>query len=1290
MSTKIPVHISNNKAYVWDVESAEIVRTKYHITGLLTGTLPSLAQQNVFLGLPLSLMPEEVVYLVEKEAAVLLDNASANVQPPSEADLADWRKGVAEYRVASQDHLAEIRKQKETAKGKQDTEEAQRKRMEREARKKSAATAAVKGGPADGATETVASSSGGVDDVFIPDEVPSTPQLKPHADTKGEDLSYTVLIPATPDEHPWFRPPAYETIQAAREAGVWRYPSTPIERAKCAVYRDLIDKGYFIGGGLKFGGDWLVYPGDQLRYHSHFVATVLLTSTTKLTPMQIVAYGRLGTVTKKAHLLCGWDENSGKKRFSLGTDPFRVVGGNQQELWLYRMDQASNASWSDSNGVETSMTDASMDVSENIGEQDAHMAIDGSSPSKSFTSLEERPLRQPAFMSHLAIEKPTSTQAVPAITRSGSDPFLATSFRHSAFASSTDASSPFNPPFLAVPPVLKFIPPTPEAAHDVANLNARGYESPLQVKSMHAETPQFKRRGSAPTMGPRADSCGGALEYVPDALSFVCVSCGIMSDPNQYFLVGDVDDANATGYEKEGMSLVFHPYAQTRTDNDVLEDTSLLKEQRYRRNMAASHEFIRSVLNHMGIRSYYDRVVALFDASMAKGKFRFGTRATAIIGACILITMREAGIPETLKSLAARLKLTPARLTGSTYKILSLHGMHLKPTDPLNYIPAVLRAISDILASPSGSLPTPLRTYLSTPSLNAVQNLATDLCYLTEIVNLTHNRQAPPVACALVIVALEGETGKCVPSLPRLAELLSMAFNASRETTMDRYLEVQELISRWKTSLPWFAIDVHPTVGKKSKNVKKRKAAQPEREEHAGLIKDIVIFQEELWRKAKEMESAAEALSNGGPSHSITSGPGVGLQVDLALEVEGSDIDAASDEELDGVAVVGRRGARDEESLELAGSPSTSGATADSATNTTPSVALRDTATNPTSTRGLSPPQLLSDDGQDSEVRPAKRLKRVPEVASTKLRGNFTRAKATPIPTATTATACLRPVYAQRSKKRKSKRETWDANLAKATATLLGGGRGSIASSGRSGGGGESRLGINVGVDGDDSVGDFVRKHVLAMGIREASERMGTRGVSLGRLERLALVVGEANIGDDVLFDDGEMEGYLRDNTEVEILKKIWEAEHGADEGGYDEDGDGVEREDVPGSASTEGGAQRTRKAAPPPKPKKGKKEKQVKTMNYGALELALSSLDRGSPSDASGSGASSVTGESSTIEKWELDLLERLVDEEDKEDDYGDDEDKDGYGDDREEDGYYRTSGGMMSYDPYEEFEEL
>ncbi|KAF8321580.1 tRNA-intron endonuclease catalytic domain-like protein [Clavulina sp. PMI_390] len=104
----------------------------------------------------------------------------------------------------------------------------------------------------------------------------------------------------------------HTTLASARNAGIWSYPSTQAERAKCAVFRDLHRQGYWMGGGLKFGGDWLVYPGDSLRYHSHFVATVFPTPTSSLRPMEIVALGRLGTATKKSHLLCGWDETTGK------------------------------------------------------------------------------------------------------------------------------------------------------------------------------------------------------------------------------------------------------------------------------------------------------------------------------------------------------------------------------------------------------------------------------------------------------------------------------------------------------------------------------------------------------------------------------------------------------------------------------------------------------------------------------------------------------------------------------------------------------------------------------------------------------------------------------------------------------------------------------------------------------------------------------------------------------------------------------------------------------------------
>lgn len=48
------------------MKDLETLRSEHRICGLLVGTLPHLSQQNVFLGLPVVLTPEEVVLLIEK------------------------------------------------------------------------------------------------------------------------------------------------------------------------------------------------------------------------------------------------------------------------------------------------------------------------------------------------------------------------------------------------------------------------------------------------------------------------------------------------------------------------------------------------------------------------------------------------------------------------------------------------------------------------------------------------------------------------------------------------------------------------------------------------------------------------------------------------------------------------------------------------------------------------------------------------------------------------------------------------------------------------------------------------------------------------------------------------------------------------------------------------------------------------------------------------------------------------------------------------------------------------
>lgn len=236
----------------------------------------------------------------------MIDDPAAHSSPGLVA-LEMWnteRKELVQNQIAA----LEAKDTKDHSNNRSMSEKAQQKREQREARR--AAAAANK-------TDTDA----GPAVVDNPIQAPRPPQTVP---------AYTVVVPGTSTSFSWYTPEphTYSTIQAAKDAGIWSYPSDLLERAKCAVFRDLWDKGYYMGGGLKFGGDFLIYPGmvisktslqrsshlsgDPLRYHSHFTATVIESPEKTVMPMEIVAHGRLGTATKKTHLFCTWDETAGK------------------------------------------------------------------------------------------------------------------------------------------------------------------------------------------------------------------------------------------------------------------------------------------------------------------------------------------------------------------------------------------------------------------------------------------------------------------------------------------------------------------------------------------------------------------------------------------------------------------------------------------------------------------------------------------------------------------------------------------------------------------------------------------------------------------------------------------------------------------------------------------------------------------------------------------------------------------------------------------------------------------
>ncbi|XP_072551367.1 tRNA-splicing endonuclease subunit Sen34 [Salminus brasiliensis] len=86
-------------------------------------------------------------------------------------------------------------------------------------------------------------------------------------------------------------------------AADWPMPRDERSETRFRVYKDLRGKGFYLTAAGKFGGDYLVYPGDPLRFHAHFIA-LCLSMDERLPLCDILAAARLGSNVKKTVLLC--------------------------------------------------------------------------------------------------------------------------------------------------------------------------------------------------------------------------------------------------------------------------------------------------------------------------------------------------------------------------------------------------------------------------------------------------------------------------------------------------------------------------------------------------------------------------------------------------------------------------------------------------------------------------------------------------------------------------------------------------------------------------------------------------------------------------------------------------------------------------------------------------------------------------------------------------------------------------------------------------------------------------
>lgn len=185
-------------------------------------------------------------------------------------------------------------------------------------------------------------------------------------------------------------------------------------------------------------------------------------------------------------------------------------------------------------------------------------------------------------------------------------------------------------------------------------------------------------------------------------------------------------------------------------------------------------------------------------------------------------------------------------LTKTFTSAIQLLQLKLTSADPAQHLPILQAHLLTFLRG-SSSLPQQLTTILSPieRQMPAVQNIAISLSHLVSRVSSLASLPTASTACAVLMLSIEGELATSLPQAGALAQALGSRVGVSKATVMQRYKAVYDLIEEYIRDVPW--LESHERKGKGRSKVAKRVVV-------ARGLKDVVQFQEELWKKKLESQ----------------------------------------------------------------------------------------------------------------------------------------------------------------------------------------------------------------------------------------------------------------------------------------------------------------------------------------------------------------------------------------------------------------------------------------------------
>ncbi|XP_010584907.1 tRNA-splicing endonuclease subunit Sen34 [Loxodonta africana] len=294
------VEVANGRSLVWGAEAVQALRERLGVGGRTVGALPRGPRQNSRLGLPLLLMPEEARLLAEIGAVTLV--SAPRPDPRSHGLALASFKRQQEQGFQEQSALAaEARENRRQELLEKITEGQAAKKQKLEQDSGAGGSQEAAGSQAVGENEANASQGSKENEEAGSSSSLGSSSYQPGPSDGAAPLPRSALLVQLATARP--RPIKARPLDWRVQSKDWPHAGRPTHELRYSIYRDLWERGFFLSAAGKFGGDFLVYPGDPLRFHAHYIAQCW--GAEDPIPLQdLVSAGRLGTSVRKTLLLC--------------------------------------------------------------------------------------------------------------------------------------------------------------------------------------------------------------------------------------------------------------------------------------------------------------------------------------------------------------------------------------------------------------------------------------------------------------------------------------------------------------------------------------------------------------------------------------------------------------------------------------------------------------------------------------------------------------------------------------------------------------------------------------------------------------------------------------------------------------------------------------------------------------------------------------------------------------------------------------------------------------------------